>query len=60
VKRLEEIPNCGYEEESITDGRKMVIVKPGGRWAWGKIKKEDFFTFIYNQSEKSLWQMTHK
>jgi len=60
AKRLEEVPYRGYEVESITDGRKIVIVKPGGKQAWGKMRKEDFFVFIYNPSEQSLWQITHK
>jgi hypothetical protein len=60
VARLEEIPYRGYEVEDITDGRKIVIVKPGGKQAWGKMRKEDFFVFIYSPSEQSLWQITHK
>ena len=60
AKRLEEVPYRGYEVESITDGRKIAIVKPGGKQAWGKMRKEDFFVFIYNPSEQSLWQITHK
>jgi hypothetical protein len=58
--RLEEIPYRGYEVEDISDGRKIVIVKPGGKQAWGKMRKEDFFVFIHNPSEQSLWQITHK
>ena len=58
--RLEEIPYRGYEVEDIADGRKIVIVKPGGKQAWGKMRKEDFFVFIYSPSEQSLWQITHK
>lgn len=60
AERLEEIPYRGYEVENITDGRKIVIVKPGGKQAWGKMRKEDFFVFIYNPSEQSLWQISHK
>ncbi len=60
VARLEEIPYRGYEVEDIADGRKIVIVKPGGKQAWGKMRKEDFFVFIYSPSEQSLWQITHK
>jgi len=60
AKKLEEIPYRGYKVEDITDGRKIVIVKPGGKQAWGKMRKEDFFVFIYNPSEQSLWQITHK
>jgi hypothetical protein len=60
AKRLEEVPYRGYEAEDITDGRKIVIVKPGGKQAWGKMRKEDFFVFIYDPSDQSLWQITHK
>lgn len=60
TKQLEEIPYRGYEVEDISDGRKIVIVKPGGKQTWGKMRKEDFFVFIYNPSEQSLWQITHK
>ena len=60
AKELEKIPYRGYEVENISDGRKIVIVKPGGKQVWGKIRKEDFFVFIYNPKEKSLWQLSHK
>ena len=60
AKRLEEIPYRGYEVENITDGRKIVIVKPGGKQAWGKMRKEDFFVFIYDPKVQTLWQITYK
>lgn len=60
ARRLQEVPYRGYEVEDISDGRKVVIVKPGGKQAWGKMRKEDFFVFIYDPSEQSLWQITHK
>ena len=60
AKQLENIPYRGYEVEDITDGRKIVIVKPGGKQAWGKMRKENYFVFIYNPLEQSLWQITHK
>ena len=60
VKELEKIEYRGYEVEDISDGRKIVIVKPGGKQSFGRIKKEDFFVFIYNPNEQTLWQITHK
>ena len=57
TKQLEEIPYRGYEVEDIADGRKIVIVKPGGKQAWGKMRKEDYFVFIYNPPEQTLWQI---
>ena len=57
-KRLEKIPYRGYEVEQISDGRKIVIAKPGGKRVYGQTKKkEDFFVFVY---EPTLWQITHK
>ncbi|HBY18637.1 MAG TPA: hypothetical protein DEH00_05635 [Candidatus Marinimicrobia bacterium] len=60
VKELEKIPYRGYEVEDISDGRKIVIVKPGGKQSFGRIRKEDYFVFIYNPKEQTLWQITHK
>jgi hypothetical protein len=60
IKELEKIPYRGYEVEDISDGRKIVIVKPGGKQSFGRIRKEDFFVFIYSPNEQTLWQITHK
>jgi len=60
VKELENIPYRGYDVENISDGRKIVIVKPGGKQSFGRIRKEDFFVFIYDPREQTLWQITHK
>ena len=57
---IEKIPYRGYEVEDISDGRKIVIVKPGGKQSFGRIRKEDFFVFIYNLQEQTLWQISHK
>jgi len=59
-KKLEEIPYRGYEVEQISDGRKIVIAKPGGKSVYGRPKKEDFFVWVYNPTEQTLWQITHK
>ncbi|MHB0855811.1 MAG: glutamyl-tRNA amidotransferase [Rectinema subterraneum] len=60
ASQIEKIPYRGYEVEQISDGRKIVIVKPGGKQTFGKMRKEDFFVFIYNPIEESLWQISHK
>jgi len=59
-KRLEGIPYRGYEVEQLSDGRKIVIAKPGGKSVHGQPKKEDFFVWVYNPIEGTLWQITHK
>ena len=60
--RISEIPYLGYEVESMADGRKIVIAKPGGKKAArsGAPLKEDFVVFIYTPREQALWQITHK
>jgi len=60
AKRLGEVPYRGYEVESVADGRRIVIAKPGGKQAWGRMLKDDFFVFVYCPSEQSLWQISHK
>ena len=59
-EKLEKIPYRGYEVEQISDGRKIVIAKPGGKSVYGRRKKEDFFVWVYNPFEQTLWQITHK
>lgn len=60
AEAIEKIPFRGYEVEDISDGRKIVIVKPGGKQNYGTMRKEDFFVFIYNPEEDRLWQISHK
>jgi len=57
---LEKIKYRGYEVESISDGRKIVISKPGGKFTYGTIRKEDFMVWIYNPKDSSLWLISHK
>jgi hypothetical protein len=59
-KKIEGIPYRGYEVEDISDGRKIVIAKPGGKSVFGRPKKEDFLVWVYNPLENSLWQISHK
>lgn len=59
-KLLENIKYRGYKVEDLSDGRKIVITKPGGKFTYGKIKREDFMVWIYNPSDLTLWLITHK
>lgn len=59
-KKLEEIAYKGYQVEQISDGRKIVITKPGGKFIFGTVKREDFMVWIYNPEEKTLWLISHK
>lgn len=56
---LEKIKYRGYEVEQVSDGRKIVITKPGGKFSFGTIKRDDFMVWIYNPDEESLWLISH-
>ncbi|HRU02366.1 MAG TPA: hypothetical protein P5239_11760, partial [Victivallales bacterium] len=57
---LENVKYRGYEVEQLADGRKIVITKPGGKFVFGKVKREDFMVFVYNPDDSSLWLISHK
>lgn len=57
---LIELPYRGYEVEDLSDGRKIVITKPGGKRSFGRISKEDILVFIYTPDTQVLWQISHK
>lgn len=58
--KLEQIKYRGYKVEDISDGRKIVITKPGGKNIWGRIKIEDFMVWIFNPKDNSLWRISHQ
>lgn len=59
-KLLEKVKYRGYEVEQLTDGRKIVITKPGGKFVFGKVKREDFMVWVYSPENSSLWLISHK
>jgi len=60
AKSLGAIKYRGYEVEHISDGRKIVITKPGGKFTYGTLKKEDFMVWIYDERDESLWLISHQ
>jgi len=57
---LEKVKYRGYEVEKLLDGRKIVITKPGGKFVFGKIRREDFMVWVYNPADSTLWLISHK
>lgn len=53
-KLLEQVKYLGYEVEQLSDGRKIVITKPGG-----KIMLDDYRVWIYNPKDSTLWSISH-
>jgi hypothetical protein len=39
---------------------KIVITKPGGKFVFGKVKREDFMVWVYNPNDSTLWLISHK
>ena len=46
--------------EQLSDGRKIVITKLGGKFTYGKIRREDFMVWVYNPNDSTLWLLSHK
>jgi len=59
-QELEHIKYRGYEVEQLSDGRKIVITKPGGKFVFGTIKRDDFMVWIFQPGDNSLWLISHK
>ncbi len=59
-KLLEKVEYRGYEVEQLADSRKIVITKPGGKFVFGKIRREDFMVWVYNAGDSTLWLISHK
>ncbi|MEW6041160.1 MAG: hypothetical protein AB1633_06530 [Elusimicrobiota bacterium] len=59
---LEKVKYRGYEVDQLSDGRKIVITKPGGKRVRGSraIKREDFMVWVYNPNDLSLWLISHE
>ena len=57
---LEKVKYRGYEVEQLSDGRKIIITKPGGKFVFGKVKREDFMVWVYSPSNLGLWLISHK
>jgi acyl carrier protein len=57
---LESVKYRGYEVEKLVDGRKIVITKPGGKFVFGKIRREDLMVWVYNPIDSTLWLISHK
>ncbi len=56
---LNSIPYLLYEVETLKNGEKIVINKPGGKRNYGKLAKDDLMVFIYSPSECELWLISH-
>jgi hypothetical protein len=60
-KALGKIRYRGYEVEQITDGRKIIITKPGGKFVFGRLtRRDEFMVWAFTPTDNSLWLISHK
>lgn len=59
-KLLEKVKYRGYEVEQLSDGRKIVITKPGRNTPYGKLRPKDFRVWIYEPTNTTLWSISHR
>ena len=58
-QKLEAVNYLGYRVESLADGREIVVTKPGGKFTYGSLRREDFMVWIHNREDESLWLISH-
>ena len=56
---LNKIPYLLYEVETLKNGEKIVINKPGGKRNFGRLAQNDLMVFIYSPAECELWLISH-
>jgi hypothetical protein len=57
--RLNALPFLAYHVETMEDGRKICITKPGGKRSFGTIKVNDFMVWIYDETRQDRWRISH-
>ncbi len=62
--KLYDIPYLMYGVETLKDGSRIVIDKPGGKRTYGKSSvvdsaSDDFMVYIHDVSDGSLWLISH-
>lgn len=54
------VPFLAYHVETLADGRKVCITKPGGKATWGKMKADDFMVWVYDEARQDRWRVDHE
>ena len=59
MEKLLSLPYLLYEVETMKNGNKIVINKPGGKRNFGRLSRNDFMVFIYYTDTGNLWLISH-
>ena len=57
---LNGLPFLAYHVETLGDGRKICITKPGGKNFYGRTNPNDFMVWIYDEERQDRWRIGHK
>ena len=57
---LNNLPFIAYHVETLEDGRKICITKPGGKQFFGVIQPNDFMVWVYDEARRDRWRISHK
>ena len=53
-EKVLQLPQLGYEVETLKDGRKIAVTKPGGKGA------DDIMVWVYEGARGASWRPSHK
>ena len=59
-EKVNAVPFLAYHVETLADGRKVCITKPGGKATWGRMKANDFMVWIYDEAAEDRWRISHE
>lgn len=57
MNKLNDTPLLAYDVDTLIDGRKIYITKPGGKTAFGNMKITDFMVWIYDERTEEAWRI---
>lgn len=58
-QNLINLPYLLYDVEHMSNGDRIVVNKPGGKRSFGRLSKDDFMVFIYQNNAGCLWLISH-
>ncbi|HMK18414.1 MAG TPA: hypothetical protein VK492_09445 [Chitinophagaceae bacterium] len=59
VQEVKDVPYLLYEVEQLSDGKKIVINKPGGKRNFGKIAQGDLLVMLYDPNNDEITLYRH-
>jgi hypothetical protein len=58
-QKVNAIPFLAYHVETLADGRKICITKPGGKRSFGRMMVNDIMVWIYDEAKQDRLRISH-